>query len=144
MDLLGVGEVGTATLHEVPLSTIHFLELLLVIALHATQFKTRLHHLIGKHVQAIFTSGKTHEGLHIGVPRFHVFVSNGPIHRIAIASGSLKIIVRPALRASCPEQGLAPYVVAPKPAKRLLLDVGLLILSKCPMHGFLTLPVGST
>ena len=128
MDLLGIGEVRTATLNKVPLGTIHFLELLLVVALHATQFKARLHHLIRKHVQAISTSSKAHKGLHIGVPRFHVFVTNGPIHRIAIASGTFKIIVRPALRASCPEQGFTPYVIAPKPAKRLLLDIWLLVL----------------
>ena len=143
VDLLGVGEVGTATLNEVPLRTIHFLELLLIIALDAAQFKTGLHHLIGKHIQTVSTSCKAHKGLYISVPGFHVLVANGPIYGITVASGAFKIIVRPALRASSPEQGLAPDVVAPKPAEWLLLDVRLLILGKRPMHGLLPLPVGS-
>ena len=129
VDLLRIGEVGTATLHQVPLGTVHFLELLLVIPLDATQFKTWLHHLVGKDIQAISTSSKAHKGLHIGIPGLHVFVPNRPIHCIAIASRSLKIKVRPALRPSGPKQGLASDVVASKPAERLLLDVGLLVLS---------------
>src|SRR6185437_7240696 len=92
---------------------------------------------VGQSFQAIVIAADACKTLYISIPRRHIVVPDGPVYRITIPRGPLKIKFAPALRLPGPKQRLAAHLVTAYPIKRFLLYIRVLfILYKKVLRAF--------
>ena len=81
---------------------------------------------VGQLGDAVFITRYTHEIFHLIVPGGEVSIADRPVYREAVARRSFEVEIAPTLGLAGPHQAFAPYLIAPNPIERLLLDVRML------------------